>query len=109
MKSTTYRTLVEALTELRSKGFIEDFKFTGGKLECLRTHKAYGYNELTISEIHRFEGDSNPSDMSVVFALKGSDGLKGTVVSSYGAVADIELLEFMDKVKILDRTSVSGH
>lgn len=109
MKLTTYRTLVEALKKLEAAGFTEIFKFTHGKLMCLNTHNTYRHDELQIVEIHRFEGASNPSDMSVVFALQCSDGQKGTVISSYGAVADVKLLEFMDKVKILDRTAVAGH
>ena len=108
MKRTTYRTLVEALKKLEAAGYTASFKFTDGKLQCLDPQKTYKHDELQITEIHRFEGESDPADMSVLFALLCSDGVKGTVVSSYGAVADVKLLEFMDKVRIMDRTVVAG-
>jgi hypothetical protein len=108
MNFTKYRTLVEALDQLSRKGFTHSFKLIEGKLANLETGKSYRPEDLRIVEYHRFEGDSNPADMSVVFAVKCCDGRKGTIVSSYGTYADMPLITFLDKVKILDRTEVSG-
>ena len=105
---TPYRTLVEALAELRKKGYTGEFKLVNGKLKCLDSEQYFSADDLEIIEIHRFEGATNPSDMSVAFAVQCSDGTRGTVVSSYGATADHDLLKFMDSVHILDRTDVAG-
>ena len=106
---TPYRTLVETSNQLRKQGFTEDFKLTAGRLEALGTGKAYGQQELKVIEAHRFEGASNPADLSVLFAVECSDGARGQVISSYGANADHALLDFMEKVPIDDRTELAGH
>ncbi len=108
MKFTNYRTLTEALTQLRRKGFTEGFKLEDKKLKCLESGKSYTPDDLRIVEYHRFEGESNPSDMSVVFAVKCKDGAQGTIISSYGTYANMPLITFMDKVKIHDRASAAG-
>jgi hypothetical protein len=36
----------------------------------------------------RFEGESDPADMSVVFALTRSDDRKGTYTSAFGTAMD---------------------
>lgn len=69
-------------------------------MKNLKTGDMYSPSDMTIVEYHRFEGMSNPSDMSIVFAVEAEDGRKGTIISTYGAYANMKLVEFMDKVKI---------
>ncbi|MBK8966995.1 MAG: hypothetical protein R3D58_05140 [Saprospiraceae bacterium] len=101
-------TLIDVLDQLKEKGFESSFKLEGKALQCLESGKSYSSHALRIVEYHRFEGKSNPSDMSVVFAIQCDDGEKGTIISSYGTYADMPLITFMDGVKILDRTEVTG-
>ncbi|MCB9315022.1 MAG: phosphoribosylpyrophosphate synthetase [Lewinellaceae bacterium] len=101
-------TLVDVLEQLKKKGFTRSFKLENKALLCLETGKSYASDALRIVEYHRFEGDSNPADMSVVFAVECTDGEKGAIISSYGTYADMPLITFMDRVKILDRSGVSG-
>ena len=108
MKLVTYRTMSDAINQLRKRGFASSFKLLDGALICLETKEKYLPGDLEITEYHRFEGDSNPADMSILFALKCNDGNKGTVVSSYGTYATDGLLSFMDKVKVADKTKVAG-
>lgn len=108
MKMVTYQTLSEATNALKRRGFEEEFKMQGNQLKCIKTGKCYLASEMKIVEYHRFEGLANPSDMSIVFAIIGKDGIKGTVVSSYGTYANNELLTFMDKVKIADPLEAAG-
>ena len=53
------------------------------------------------SEYHRFEGMSNPSDSSVVFAIISKDGKRGVMISSYGAYSDIGLMNALEKIRII--------
>ena len=108
MQQQHRRTLSGVLNKLLDKGFTHGFKLKKNKLKCLESGKLYSPDELRIIEYHRFEGESNPADMSVVFAVECSDGDKGVIVSAYGTYADKELIAFMDKVKIQERTEVSG-
>lgn len=100
--------MIDVLDQLTQKGFTRSFKLKNKVLQCLESGKSYEPDALRIVEYHRFEGKSNPSDMSVVFAIQCGDGEKGTIISSYGTYADMPLITFMDRVKILDRTEVSG-
>lgn len=95
-----YPTMVAAIQDLQKRGYNCDFQMSGNSVKCLANNKLYQSQDLTIIEYHRFEGISNPDDMSIVFVIECNDETKGTVVSAYGTYADIKLLDFMDKVKI---------
>lgn len=69
-------------------------------MECPGTGKFYAPDEMFIAEYHRFEGDSNPADMSIVVALECKDKTKAVLVSPYGNYACRKLLVFISKVKI---------
>ena len=93
-------TLVDAINELRSRGYDCDFIFDNGVMLCRDTNRRFGPDELTIEEIFRFEGDSNPDDMSVLYGISAHDGTKGIVVDAYGMYEDASITEFIKKVKI---------
>lgn len=99
MQAKNYRTVSEATKDLREEGYTANFKLEEGRLKDNDTGKKYGPEDLKIIEMHRFEGISNPSDMSIVFAVEASDGEKGVVTSSYGTYANRELLDFMDEIE----------
>lgn len=94
------KTLVKTINEFRAKGFDKDFKLKDKHLICLQTKKAYAPSDMSITQSRRFEGMSNPSDMSALFALKCKDGAKGLITAAYGTYGNIKLIEFLDKVKV---------
>jgi hypothetical protein len=49
---------------------------------------------------YRFEGISNPDDMSILYAIETSDGRRGTLVDAYGFYSDDETGEFINQVEI---------
>jgi len=57
--------------------------------------KFYQPNDLQIMKTYRFEGDSNPSDMAVIYTIEANDGTLGYVLDSYGASSNYEA-EFND-------------
>ncbi len=104
MKLNRYTTVAHAVEALKRRGFRSEYKLTpNGMMRNVDNGNKYSPDEMEIIEYHRFEGMSNPGDMSIVFAIEANDGEKGTVISSYGAYADIKLIEFMDQVKIKER------
>ncbi|MDX1666286.1 MAG: hypothetical protein R3350_03610 [Saprospiraceae bacterium] len=106
MKLNRYNSVSDASKALKERGYTDEFKLEGnGKMRNLSNGNTYGTQDLKIVEYHRFEGKSNPSDMSIVFAVEATDNnSKGIVISSYGPYADLKLVEFMDKVKVKDRS-----
>lgn len=84
-----YDTVVEAINGLKQKGYTIDFNLSFDKLICRENNYCLNPNEFEIIEIHRFEGESNPADEDVVYAVQSRDGkLKGVVTSAFGLYAD---------------------
>ncbi|WP_149240172.1 hypothetical protein [Dyadobacter sp. 32] len=102
-------TLIETLEDLKEKGYTYDFNLTAHALE---THKDDGVrlalspDDFTIVNVFRFEGMSNPSDSSILYAIESSDGLKGTLVSSYSMYSDAMSNEMIKKLDT--RSSIIG-
>ena len=98
-KNNQYTTLVMALEDLGKKGYTGNFSVSD---DCLLKDGAgnyYPHNDVELEEFHRFEGETNPADSSILYALKIKDGTLGTVVDSYGAQGSETTSDFMNKVK----------
>lgn len=84
-----YDTVSVALNSLKERGFTTDFNIAFDKLICSETNVCLNPHEFEITEVYRFEGETNPSDEAVVYAVESKDGkLKGAFVSAYGTYAD---------------------
>ncbi len=87
MKS--YDTVTEAVSGLKAKGYTIDFNIAFAKLICSDNKICLQPDEFEIIEVHRFEGNSNPDDEDVVYAIESKDGkLKGIITSAFGMYAD---------------------
>lgn len=84
----TYTTLSEALNDLKTRGYKEDFSLKPESITCAAHELEWHPENFTVDEFHRFEGMSNPDDNSIVFAISSDDGMKGTLVDAYGAYAE---------------------
>lgn len=84
----TYDTLVAALNDLKKRGFTYDFNLNNDKVICSDLDLALAPENFDIVETYRFEGETNPSDESVLYAIKATDGTKGVLVNAYGIYAD---------------------
>lgn len=84
----SYDTLSEAVNDLIKRGYTADFLLMK-ETDCLVCHdKALelSSDEFEIDEIYRFEGMTDPSDESIVFAISSAGHeVKGLVINSYGA------------------------
>lgn len=95
-----YETMVEALNDLKERGFTYDFNLISHGLESKVEGETIVLSpaEFAIEEIYRFEGMTNPSDSSVLYAITSNGGLKGTLVSAYGVYADAMSNEMIEKL-----------
>jgi glycosidase len=94
-----FTTLSEAINYLTAKGFKEDFKAEEKYIKALYCNKEYNPEDLKIVNCFRFDGMTNPADETILLALIADDGLKGTLVMSYGAEQgqNIELIKQIKK------------
>lgn len=90
--------LHEKINSLEKEGYKDQFTLDGDKLKNTSSGKKYEPSQLSLIKEFRFEGVSNPDDMSILYALEAEDGAKGTVVDAYGTYADTELAEFLNNI-----------
>jgi len=96
-----YDTLVYALEGLKERGYTVNFNIAFDKLMCADNKICLNPDEFDIVEVHRFEGDSNPDDEDVVYAVESKDGLiKGIITSAFGMYADSTSTEMLKKLSI---------
>jgi hypothetical protein len=97
----TYMTdLEKCLNKLENKGYMDQYKMENGRLHCVESGREFQPDEVKAVNFYRFEGPSNPDDMSILFAIETVDGRKGTLIDAYGFYADEEIGEFMRHVEI---------
>jgi hypothetical protein len=104
MKLRKYPSLSRAADALNKQGFTARFSLEDQKLKQLNGNRIYQPEDVAIVEYHRFLPESpDISQVAIVFALETIDGLKGLLVAFYNAYGKVNLLEFMDRVKIKSR------
>lgn len=91
--------LSKVMNDLKSQGYASDFVFRDNKFHEMESGKEYDAREVIIVEDYRFEGITNPDDMSILYAVKMADGTKGTISAPYGANYDVELNDFISRAK----------
>jgi hypothetical protein len=96
----SYYTLSEAVNGLKKRGFTIDFNIEAEKLVCSKTPLALAPNEFEITEVYRFEGNTDPADEAVVYAIESKHGQKGILVNAYGPDANAMDGELIRKLKI---------
>ncbi len=80
-----YETLLDALNDLIARGYTEDFNVDQDMMQCREKDIKMTVDEFEIDEFYRFEGASNPSDMSILYGISSDVyHIKGTLVSAFG-------------------------
>lgn len=104
------RSLVNVEKKLNSDGFTADFVVSDGMMHTMENDKkTYTPEDVTIVDFYRFEGESNPGDMTILYAIEAGDGVKGTISSAYGPYADTDTDDFLKKVEDLGKNLMKGH
>jgi hypothetical protein len=93
-------TLAATMDELTRRGFTEHFIAVNGGLRAVGAGRIFRPGEVMISELHRFEGVSDPDDMAILYALDTLGGLRGTLVDAFGVYADPGVGTFMRAVGV---------
>ena len=78
--------LSHAIERLARRGFSHDLRVEEGRLLDPATGRSYEPELLAVDEVVRFEGDSDPDEQAVLFALRAPGGQPlGTLASTFGA------------------------
>jgi hypothetical protein len=90
----------QAIQELKKRGFTANVEFLDQAFRDVNSRKTFKAEELPIVEHYRFEGVSDPDDMSIVYALESNDGTRGTIADAFGVCANPQLAGFLTSVTI---------
>lgn len=97
---TNMTDLEKCMDKLENEGYTDQYRVENGKLCDLTNNKKYKSKDVKAVNFYRFEGISNPDDMSILYAIETSDGRKGTLVDAYGLYSDDETGVFMNQIEI---------
>ncbi len=98
MKS--YDTMIEAIQDLKELGYTYDFNLMDNHIHCKDISTSFGPDDFNVSAVFRFEGMSNPSDNSILYAVETMTGIKGLLLDSYGVYSGEISEELLQKLNI---------
>jgi hypothetical protein len=92
-------TMTAALDRFARRGYRANFRASEGNIVCEECPEGHLPETLVVEDFRRFEGVSDPDDMSAVFALRCREhGIKGTFACAYGPSAGEEGGDMMQKL-----------
>lgn len=101
--NNTMTTLSEVTNFLNDEGYTIDFNLRQNYLECMDNHLKIYPGEFIVDKHYRFEGDSDPADEAIVFAISSpKHHLKGVLINGYGISSDSisdEMIKALDERK----------
>ena len=104
--SSDMTTLAQVMEKLRSKGWDNEFQYSA-KGFYLQDKHYYAPSSLEIIKTYRFEGDSNPSDSSILYIVRTSEGAVGYIVDAYGVYSnqdnEMEFNNFIRSIPVAHR------
>lgn len=92
-------TTTDLLNKLQKDGFAANFVVHEDGLVDIGTEKTYKPEEVKILNFYRFEGESDPADSSILYAIEAKDGVRGVLSDSYGPYADEHTNKFITEVE----------
>ncbi|RPD44890.1 phosphoribosylpyrophosphate synthetase [Hymenobacter sediminis] len=108
MQVNRFDTYLDALAYLHAQGYTHSFQADGRSIRCTETGRLYSPLDLLIVCFHRFEGDKDMGDVSVLYVVETTDGAKGTILDGYGAYADADLAVLLRMAPMSARTKGQG-
>lgn len=93
-------TLSSAIARLTGRGFTAHFGVVGNRLRAFESGETFAAKEVVIREYARFEGVSDPDDMSIVYAIESLNGTRGSLVDAFGVYSDPAVSAFLKDVPI---------
>ena len=95
-----YDTVAEAVNGLKQRGYTIDFNLEADNICCSKTPLALKPADFEITEFYRFEGESDPADEAVVYAIESLKGERGLLVTGFGISAEGIGEEMIEKLRV---------
>lgn len=98
----SYTTVSEAMNDLKKRGYENDIKLQVEKenLYCHSTEQSLDPKEFKIDEQYRFEGETDPGDEMIVYAISSDNHkIKGVIVNAFGVYSNPETAKIVEKLQ----------
>jgi hypothetical protein len=102
-KITFMNTLTSCVNKVVKDGYTDSFKVTRQGLYSCAKSKYYSPAEVRVINYYRFEGESDPADMSIMYVIETNDGVKGTLIDAFGTYSDGSVNTFMQEVEDIQK------
>ena len=86
------------IRKYEKKGYTASFRVQDDKLINNDTKNEYTPEQISVVAEHRYEGMSDPSDLSILYVIETAKDEKGTILLGYGPSADMNASEFFNKI-----------
>ncbi len=97
------KTLVACTNRLNRLGFTTQFQARENGLISLESEKIYFPDEVKIVDFYRFEGESDPGDSAILYAIRTRTGEQGTLTDGYGMYSDSKVSQFIKQVNSIHK------
>ena len=88
-----YTTVIEALEDLKGKGFTYDFNIHNDDIKA-NPHK------YQVKHVYRYEGDTDPGEEAVVYGISYDLGENGVYVAGFSANSNNDAAIVLEKLFI---------
>lgn len=96
----SYDSVTEAINDLARRGYTYNFNPGDDCIECKTHNVNLKPDEFRIVEIYRFEGDTDPADETIVYAISSvKHKLKRVLVNAFEVYSDSVSNELIAKLK----------
>ncbi len=86
--SNSMTTYSQVLNKLPAKGYGKELNINRAGAKFDDGEEIFQPEQLKIVKTYRFEGNSDPSDMAVIYLLHSDSGEQGFLLNAYGTYSD---------------------
>jgi hypothetical protein len=102
-KITFMNTLTSCVNKVVKDGYTDSFKVTRQGLYSCAKDRYYTPQEVSVINFYRFEGESDPGDMVIMYVIETADQTKGTLIDAFGTYSDGSVDTFMKAVEDIQK------
>ena len=96
----SYETVTDAINALKKQGYTEDLNLKENSIEDNKGRHKLSPADFKIDKFFRFEGDSEPDEEAIVYAISSEKyNLKGVLVNAFGIYSDGMANDLIEKLK----------
>ncbi|GAA4232640.1 hypothetical protein GCM10022291_07870 [Postechiella marina] len=98
MEKNNLKSEKDYIDKYQDMGYTSNYRIANNNLIDLITKTEYKPADIKVVAKHRFEGLSNPGDMSILYIIEIGLKSKGTVLANYSPSSDTEMAEFFNNI-----------